>query len=93
MGHQRVLGVDGCRAGRVVASSDSDLGNVDFRLVPNLSGVCDDAKTGKVMAVIDIPIGLPEASPRQCDTPLNVAPQFLFRQGHISAPGIRIGHG
>ena len=64
MGHQRVLGVDGCRGGWVVAEADPDLNNLNFKLVPDLSGVCDDARP---LVVIDVPIGLPEAGARQCD--------------------------
>ena len=67
MGHQRVLGVDGCRGGWVIAEADPELGNLDFRLVLDLSEVFAYAKAGKVAVVIDVPIGLPEASPRQCD--------------------------
>ncbi len=64
MGHQRVLGVDGCRAGWVIAEAEADVREPDFRVVPDLSEVFADIRA---VVVIDIPIGLPEASPRQCD--------------------------
>ena len=55
----RVAGVDGCRGGWVVATSDGDV-----RVVANAAEVV--ALDAAVIAS-DMPIGLPDAGPRSCD--------------------------
>jgi predicted RNase H-like nuclease len=58
----RVLGVDGCRGGWVVASVDG--GKVAWRWSESFAGVIDDPAEA---IAVDIPIGLPDAGSRRCD--------------------------
>lgn len=57
-----VAGVDGCRAGWVVALVTGR--DVDWRLLPDAAAVC--ALDAAAVAV-DIPIGLPDGERRSCD--------------------------
>jgi predicted RNase H-like nuclease len=61
-----VAGVDGCPGGWVVATSGPDDGPVTLRVVTHISEVLLAAPLPDVVAV-DIPIGLPDAGPRECD--------------------------
>ena len=63
----RLVGVDGCKDGCVVASSDVVGWEVCFEVVPDLQELFALAARGGCRIVIDIPIGLPEDGPRQCD--------------------------
>lgn len=63
----RLVGIDGCRAGWVVAESDACLASVQFSVVSDLHGVAADAVAGAAIVVIDIPIGLPDCGPRSAD--------------------------
>ncbi len=60
-----VAGVDGCRAGWVVAVADGR--TVDVSVVAAFADVLDLLDAGIDAIAVDIPIGLPEAGPRQCD--------------------------
>jgi predicted RNase H-like nuclease len=63
----RLMGIDGCRAGWVVAEADDDLASMRFSIVSNLSAVVDQATAARSVVVIDIPIGLPDSGPRSAD--------------------------
>jgi predicted RNase H-like nuclease len=63
------LGIDGCKTGWVVISSDTALGDLDCRIVaPDAidSLLRESDQVGDLIA-IDIPIGLAESAPRRCD--------------------------
>jgi predicted RNase H-like nuclease len=57
-----VAGVDGCRAGWVVAFARPQGGEVRVRIVPRFTEVIA-APEAPVVIAVDIPIGLPEPSP------------------------------
>lgn len=63
----RLLGVDGCRGGWVVASADVGLGAVAFSLVAHVEALFATAAGGDALVAIDIPIGLADRGPRACD--------------------------
>jgi predicted RNase H-like nuclease len=69
-GPRRVAGVDGCRAGWVVASATLDRRSIvapDLRIVPRFA---DALREGHDAIAVDIPIGLPDAAEpggRACD--------------------------
>ena len=54
----RLCGIDGCRAGWVIASSDPTLSALEFRIVPTLRGAVREAAAGRAVLAVDIPIGL-----------------------------------
>jgi predicted RNase H-like nuclease len=65
-----VAGVDGCRAGWVVATGTAgttpELTSIE--VVPHIGPVVERARSGEVVALgIDMPIGLPDAGRRACD--------------------------
>lgn len=64
-----VGGMDGCRDGWVLVTAPLDGGGEStVDLVPDLSAVVPLVDSGRLSAVaIDIPIGLPEVGPRECD--------------------------
>jgi predicted RNase H-like nuclease len=62
-----VAGVDGCRAGWVVATEAE--GTLAVEVVGQFSAVLERVAAGALDAVaVDIPIGLPAAGSRRCDT-------------------------
>jgi predicted RNase H-like nuclease len=62
-----VAGVDGCCAGWVVATEAE--GTLAIEVVGHFSAVLERVAAGSLDAVaVDIPIGLPAAGPRRCDT-------------------------
>ena len=63
----RLIGIDGCKSGWVLASADSGSSNVCFEVVPDLRELFASAERGDYCVVIDIPIGLPEDGLRPCD--------------------------
>src|SRR4051812_45758928 len=63
----RLIGIDGCKAGWVVATSNEHLQRLDFTIVPDLHDVFDQARQGEAYVIIDIPIGLSDGQPRACD--------------------------
>jgi predicted RNase H-like nuclease len=67
----RIAGVDGCRGGWVVAESDDELKGIAFNVFSHFADVV--AKRYE-LAIVDIPIGLPETRSRSCDV---AARQFL----------------
>jgi len=62
----RLLGIDGCRAGWVIASSGPGLRALDFEIAPDLRGTLREAAAGRAVVALDIPIGL-VPSPRAAD--------------------------
>jgi predicted RNase H-like nuclease len=62
-----LIGIDGCKGGWVAASSDQNLRDVRFAVLPDLREVFERARRGEAMVIIDIPIGLSDSEPRQCD--------------------------
>jgi predicted RNase H-like nuclease len=65
-----VAGIDGCKGGWLVVTVPAEgSGPVVIGCVPDLGGVIAGLESGRLAAAaIDIPIGLPEAGPRWCDT-------------------------
>lgn len=63
----QLLGIDGCRAGWVIARSDPSLSCLDLAIVSTLDTTFDDARDGRALIAIDVPIGLPSSGPRACD--------------------------
>jgi len=61
-----VLGVDGCRHGWVCFSMSLQSRKTDVRVIRSFSEVMVYTPKPKSVAV-DIPIGLPESGPRECD--------------------------
>jgi len=61
------MGVDGCRGGWVVASSDAEMSVLRFAVVDDLHAVSAAAERGDAMIAIDMPIGLSDDGPRACD--------------------------
>jgi predicted RNase H-like nuclease len=58
-----IVGLDGCRDGWLAAIEEQ--GVIRLQVVASLESPFDDPAL--VAAVIDVPIGLPEAGPRTCD--------------------------
>ena len=61
-----VAGVDGCRRGWFRVCRDTDSGALRFDLVERVAELFDTPPGPRVVA-IDMPIGLSEAGPRDCD--------------------------
>lgn len=66
----RLIGVDGCRAGWVVATSDLALRQPEFRIVPHFQALLDGLQGVRALIAVDIPIGLPCGRPRDDGTRL-----------------------
>ena len=61
-----VAGVDGCRAGWMLAAMELHSGSVTFDVLSHVGDLWSRAWSLAVVA-IDIPIGLPATGPRSCD--------------------------
>jgi predicted RNase H-like nuclease len=61
-----ICGADGCKGGWVVVSKDLNSGEVSWRFCRTARQIVDDKPMPQLVA-IDIPIGLTEIGPRQCD--------------------------
>src|SRR3954471_13184372 len=61
-----LYGIDGCKGGWVVGSKSEEANIPSFSVVSDLTSLFATAERGGVVA-IDIPIGLSDSSPRQCD--------------------------
>lgn len=59
-------GADGCPAGWIVVEQDTGTGDLQSRVVRGIEELFGDARELAVLA-IDIPIGLTESGPRECD--------------------------
>jgi predicted RNase H-like nuclease len=79
-------GIDGCRGGWVIATSDADLNGVKFSLTSDLCSLF--AETESVIA-IDIPIGLSENQPRACDVAAREILGWPRRNSVFSPPSRR----
>lgn len=62
-----IVGVDGCRGGWLIASSDTTLSRVNLEVSRSLATLFQAVRGGDIVAVIDVPIGLPDDGPRACD--------------------------
>ena len=62
-----LIGVDGCRGGWVIATSDAGFSRLTFAVVNDLEPVIARAERGAGVIGIDIPIGLGDSGPRACD--------------------------
>lgn len=62
-----LIGIDGCRAGWVVATASPGLTGLRFTIAEHISAALDAAEAGDRLVCIDIPIGLPDSGPRECD--------------------------
>ncbi len=63
----KLVGIDGCKAGWVVARIDESVDSFAFDTMPNLAAVFKEVRAGELLAIADVPIGLPERGPRACD--------------------------
>lgn len=61
-----VAGIDGCKAGWFVVTSDDLLANVESFVAPTIGEACERLTKCGVIG-IDIPIGLPDSGSRSCD--------------------------
>ncbi len=61
-----ICGVDGCRAGWIAVFKDLDAGNVFWKVFPTFVQLASRTPVPQIIAV-DIPIGLPDRGPRDCD--------------------------
>jgi predicted RNase H-like nuclease len=62
-----LIGIDGCRGGWLVASSDAALSALTFSIVDDLEPLIARAERDRAVVAIDIPIGLADGGPRTCD--------------------------
>ena len=62
-----LVGIDGCRAGWVVATADDSLESFGLRVAPTLNAVLDQVDRLDGLVAIDVPIGLSDDGSRQCD--------------------------
>ncbi len=61
-----LIGVDGCKAGWLVATSDTSLTSLDFHIAPDFRSIIASLENDS-QVVVDIPIGLAEDGTRACD--------------------------
>jgi predicted RNase H-like nuclease len=77
----RLLGLDGCRGGWVVAEGDESLSTVRFSVACDIGVLLDAADPASTRVAIDMPIGLPHDGPRACD----LAARALLRAPRASS--------
>ena len=77
-----VAGVDGCRAGWLCITRDLDTGRIESAVFENAESLVQQKPEPSIIAV-DIPIGLTEAGPRQCDL---IARKLLGRRASSVFP-------
>jgi predicted RNase H-like nuclease len=73
----RLLGVDGCRAGWVVAERDRSGVALQFQIVPTFAALLALVEGARAIIAVDIPIGLPSGVPAEgvrADVGLTPAP-------------------
>ncbi|HEY7838028.1 MAG TPA: DUF429 domain-containing protein [Terriglobales bacterium] len=63
----KIIGVDGCHDGWMVATSNPDLSEIAFSIVPNIHDIIELAELNHAVVAIDVPIGLPDHEPRSAD--------------------------
>lgn len=61
-----ICGMDGCKAGWIAVFKKLSEPRLEWVVFENLGGILDRLETIEIIA-IDIPIGLTEAGPRECD--------------------------
>lgn len=61
-----VCGIDGFKKQWFAVTKELATGHLDWQVLPNFQGIVDNIDDYSVIA-IDIPIGLPERGPRNCD--------------------------
>ena len=71
----KLVGIDGCRGGWVVASADQSLAGLGFEVRTELGELVAEAARGGSRVVVDVPIGLSQSGARLCD----VAARGLLR--------------
>jgi predicted RNase H-like nuclease len=62
----RIAGIDGCKAGWFVVSSDTMLEDLEYFVAENIGSAVRRLGRGALIG-IDMPIGIPDAGPRDCD--------------------------
>jgi predicted RNase H-like nuclease len=72
----KLIGIDGCKAGWLVATSEDNLASLHFQIVGDLGIFLKGLDERNARVVIDVPIGLPIDRPRECD---REARRFLKR--------------
>lgn len=63
----RLIGIDGCKAGWLVATSEDNLASLDFQIVGDLGMFLEGLDESNARVAVDVPIGLPSDGPRVCD--------------------------
>lgn len=63
----KLIGIDGCKGGWVVATSDASLASLAFHIAPDFGTIIESLEDD-TQVVVDIPIGLTEDGTRACDT-------------------------
>src|SRR5690349_2429275 len=61
-----IAGIDGCRCGWLCLTSDLTTGNVQAQVLPSISDLLS-LNPQPSLVMIDIPIGLTDSGPRDCD--------------------------
>ena len=77
----RLVGIDGCKAGWILATVDESLDGLAFEVRTELGDLIAGAAGGAAYVVIDVPIGLPQTGARLCD----VAARALLRAPRTSS--------
>lgn len=62
-----LIGIDGCRAGWLLATSDTSLRSLRFAITSDLGPVFASLESADAQAAIDIPIGIPDNGARSVD--------------------------
>lgn len=61
-----VAGIDGCRGGWLCLVRELGSGRFQPRILPQIADLLD-LEPRQIMVAVDVPIGLPDAGPRDCD--------------------------
>lgn len=62
----KFAGVDGCHEGWFLVSLDAECHNFDCKVFPNITSLWEESQNCERI-LVDIPIGLSNSKPRQCD--------------------------
>src|SRR5437762_2517369 len=62
-----LIGIDGCPAGWVLATSDPELRSIEFSILSTVTELIASADDGERTVAIDMPMGLAEHTIRTCD--------------------------
>ena len=77
----KLIGIDGCAAGWVLAAMDEYGRELEFALTGDLDAIFREARDGRALVAIDVPIGLPQGGARGCD----LAARRLLRSPRASS--------